>query len=612
MKTLRYFALSILLLSGCGGGPSEVADSLPDSDDTSTDPIPDDSKSTSAFYKYCTAATNPADIQHSVDKLKDVVTQAGESSISCDVAYERLSTPSVDIDFTNQGITSLRPFGGLKGIGILDLKDNSITDLTGLEDVSNLHRLDLSGNSIEDISTLAKITSLRWLTIDKNPVKELGGVASLPGLYYFSFHDTRITDASAFANSQITGLSMGGPTMLNSYGFIGQMKKLDFLVIMDTNLGSVSFLTDNNKTLKFLNVSNTLLTDISPILKLDNLEVLILGFNQISNVDGVLMLPRLTDLAAYDNNISTIDSDLIHPDSKLVELALWENPGIADMSFLSKLPLLKKLRIWGSGVKHIPDLSRHADLEIVSAGDNALTATSVANILKAKNIHTLELRNNNLMSFDLPEPRPALKRLNLRANRDISTLDFLKNAPNLEFLNAYYLPIKNFPAGLGQSLTELYIEIDNDKDSIARLFDLPKIKNLDLEVRGREGFSVSLTENKTNITQLALRGESLLNTAFLKFLPNLSSFYGYGLKLRELTDFVELPLKRLTINNNCLSSIKPLAEATTIWSTLKELNLENNQIMDLDLLPADKTAKLDVFNTERNGKKKEDCAEGVR
>lgn len=605
MKSLRYFALSIVLLSACG-----PADPLTLSQSSSLSLAgTQGAQETPAFYKYCTATDNPKDIQHSVDKLKEVVTKPDEGSISCDIALERLSRSSLTIDLANQGISSLLPFAGLKGIGQLLLSGNSITSLKGLEGLDALYRIDLAKNDVVDVSELTKNKSLHMIGIASNPVTSIDALAKMPRLTYIDISATKITDASILADSQLRDLSMSDLPGLRDLEFIGQLKHLESFVAMNSAIKSLYFLTENNASLRFINVSDNEISDIYPLKRLKNLDYVVVSSNTINHVEGILELPKLKHFSAYGNPFSTISVGTVPPNHPLESITLWDNKNLEDLRFIRKFPNLKQLRLSGAGIKHIPDLSQHSKLRVITAGWCPLTQESIANIMAVKQLHTLSLGKTNLESFDLKESRPALVKLTISYNPKIRSLDFLKHTPNIEYLIAHGNTIETFPEGVGQKLTYLSVAVDNSKENVARAFNLPELKHLYLKTKGEGAMTIELAEKKEKLKELALSGQPLTDTSFLKSLPNLEKLEAFGVSLRDLSDIVSLPLTHLDVRYNCLSSIKPLADATHIWSTLKQLNLEDNQIMDLDLLPADKTAKLEMFKVEDNGKKKERCSE---
>lgn len=615
MKSIAFSVTFFVLLTGCIEGSSSRSIPNPDndSDDIPTDPIPDDPKEVPAFLSYCKAGANPPDVQHTVDKLVELVTYETGEDLSCDIAFRRLKSDSDEVNLSNMGIKSLLPFGGLDGINVLTLSGNEITNIAGLDKIKSLSYLDLSGNKITDISGIVKNKSLVSLDVSKNPITEIGELSKLEELRMLVLNETLIADASTLGKSHIQRLDMQDMPNLKDYSFVGEMENIKGLWIAGAGLTSLDFLTKKNSELVFVNFSRNEISDASPLLKFKNLIIVSLGFNKIHSIDGFFDLADLEYLNVSDNEINAVNPDAIEGKSILESLNIGQNENLQDLSFIAKLAQLRELDFSRSGVQHIPNLANHVYLTSIEAQANQLTKESVLNILRAKKALSINLKENKITGINLPEDHPelALLKLDVSENPDLISLDFLKKAPALTSLIAYRSSIPSFPDDVGLELTKLDLGVENNPSVIDRIFKLPKLEELNLVVHGSDPARIDLRKTNETVSKLNLSGPSLEGSSFLKFLPNLSELSITGMALPELVWAVDQPLKKLNLSANCITTVEALVQAPKIWDTLEELNLEDNQITDLDLLPADKLEKLKVFEAENNGKKKDGCPDNA-
>jgi len=146
-----------------------------------------------------------------------------------------------------------------------------------------------------------------------------------------------------------------------SSGPIYESDLLEITELMTNNKGIESIEgLEYCKNLDRLDLSENIISDISPVSKLKNLTELKLDINIISDISPVSNLTNLVFLYLYQNNISDISplSDL----TNLNRLNLGDNGNIPDISPLTNLTNLEWLDIGSNDISDIAPLSNLVNL----------------------------------------------------------------------------------------------------------------------------------------------------------------------------------------------------------------------------------------------------------
>ncbi len=157
-------------------------------------------------------------------------------------------------------ISDLSPISGLTGLRQLNAEDNQITDLSSLAGMTGMDSLMLSGNQIKDVAPLAGMTKLRMLWLDDNGLTDISPLATLTALERLYLSDNAVTDISAVANMAQLG----------------------------------TFEANNNAAL----------SNIDPLMGLDNLTMVSLTGTQVSGADA-LRLTRFDNLTTEAGEAGT-------------------------------------------------------------------------------------------------------------------------------------------------------------------------------------------------------------------------------------------------------------------------------------------------------------------
>ena len=429
---------------------------------------------------------HPAKLRQIKESFPDWSTEEIYQKIS-DLLSSMLELKSVEIkDFSDQfeGVDTFskddldyfsKVLVHAQGLEELSIQLLEPCDLTFLNQLPNLKVLSLEfKNQEEDLyHILANLTSLEKLTIalhspktdlsfleNLTALKELSLIGGIPTELYsnnFVFH----TDVLERLSS-LTSLTI---------------KKLN---LTDHDIQELSHLT----SLKKLDLSGNILTDLSALSNLSNLIHLDLSFNQISDIQVLSGFRKLEELDLGFNSISDITP--IQSLSSLTTLDIASNE-VSDIEGLANLGNLKKINAMFNHISDISTLSSLVNLENLWLSDNQIMdLTPLANLKKLVHL-TLD---ENLISDITP-----IKNLT-----DLRVLDLSKNqiddlTPLNSLSNLYFLFLNNnqitdlTPLALLSKLSYLDIN-ENQITSIAPLKHLASLEELGIKDNPIEDISI--------------------------------------------------------------------------------------------------------------------------
>ena len=249
----------------------------------------------------------------------------------------------------------------------------------------------------------------------------------------------------------------------------------------------------------------------------------------IANITGLSYATSLITLRLYDNQISTIPTDL---PTTLTTLELQDN-SISDISALSSLISLKYLNL----------------------GDNIISDISVLSSLT--NLIGLELYDNTISGFSALSGLTNLLNLNLRRT-NISNISVLSGLTNLQVLNLYGNKISDI--SVVSSFTDLhtlYLGYNKISD-ISPVLGLTMLQHLGLQ--------------STNISDMSV-------------LSGLTGLYALWLADNNISDIPDLSgftnLQQLDLQNNKITTTDTLLIRLLTLTSLLDLYLGGNRITDV-------------------------------
>nr|CAB3263486.1 leucine-rich repeats and immunoglobulin-like domains protein 3 [Phallusia mammillata] len=316
--------------------------------------------------------------------------------------------------------------GTAQNIYTLSLSHNSINDIgKGLQSWTSLHLLDLSFNRLRHLrnNTFINQKNLTELYLHRNKIKVVEPCA-FNGLNHtletLSLSRNRIRLLRGLSSSSIRESCIGFLSNLRyldlSRNHIAQVDGLTFngmcrLNTLLLNYNSITTLKDGSfyslKALERLNLDHNLVSSVSMwLFDLEKLHSLSLHNNNVSEIvqDSWKFSKEIKQLNLSSNKLSLISNGLFRQLRKLEKLDLsnnvievMENNAFAGLEKLKTL-ILARNRI-SSSVEDI-DGAFHglSALQVLNLNDNKIRSLSADVLRGAENIHTLDLRRNNVTS----------------------------------------------------------------------------------------------------------------------------------------------------------------------------------------------------------------------
>ncbi|ERJ11984.1 leucine-rich repeat domain-containing protein [Haloplasma contractile] len=398
-------------------------------------------------------------------------------------------------------------------VRILDLGNNKLVDIDFLQYMPGLELVNLESNFIDDVSVFNgkrhEFKELKELSLKNNQVQRVNGLTDLPSLTTLNLMENEITeingvnDQPALSNlPTLTDLYFGNETHLTKINGLNALgiTELDLKTItsQEVEISSVSLSDNHNMTeldisdklildgisnlqhgfsfisnldyLESLNLSNTGMTDLTPLSNLTQLKMLALNYNHsvaegqsLTDLSPLENLKNLEILALDGNNIQDVSTLQDYPNLEI--LSLQEN-NIGTLNGINQMPNLNMLSLYMNPIHTIDGLN-NIGLDSLSLNSFAITEIT-SDSLKDNHFTDLDLSNQSLTNIEFTKNLTYLDTLNLSHNAltNISSLSYLKNLKELDLGHNNIDDISKL--GTLSSLQKLYLN-DNNITSIKSL-----------------------------------------------------------------------------------------------------------------------------------------------
>jgi GTPase SAR1 family protein len=185
-------------------------------------------------------------------------------------------------------------------------------------------------------------------------------------------------------------------------------------------------------SLTTLNLSDSQVSDISPLASLTSLTALDLSDNQLSDISPLASLTSLTALDLSGNQLSDISP--LASLTSLTELYLYNNQ-LSDISPLASLTSLTELYLYNNQLSDISLLASLTSLTTLELGANQLS--DITPLASLTGLTSLALSRNQLSDISPLASLANLTRLGISRNQlsDISPLASLTNLTGLDSRN---------------------------------------------------------------------------------------------------------------------------------------------------------------------------------
>lgn len=418
-------------------------------------------------------------------------------------------------------LTSLKQISGLTKLEHLSLDYSGITTLEGIEQFPNLAKLDLSNTDITDLNGLSQASGLTYLGLDSMHVT---AAAAQPDHDEESGKETESTEESGSEKE-------GGEAESEQEE---KEKTFNTSGLGNDVLAEIAKL----KNLRFLDVANNNLSDLSGLAELTGIEYLYVGNNPLTSLKGVEKMAGLKTFYASDCNLTdasalsgSVKLKAVHLDNnnltslngleKAVEITTLHADGnqLADAAPVSGMTGLESLDLSDNKLTKLPDLSKLTCVTSLNFSDNEIAdATGLASFDPS----VYELGEDETLSVSLNLSKNKLKDLTLKAGK-LTSLDVSENELESLKLNGCS-ELKTLTASKNKDLSSL--------EGLSTLKALTSITAEECAVRSMD--SVKELENLTTVTMDGCELEDLsafeenasITTLTLKNAKNLASISG--------------------------------------------------------------------------------------
>ncbi len=427
--------------------------------------------------------------------------------ISCSLNPIEEDTKPIVVNFADQNFEALIrktleiPEGEINNLDMQTITqlygdDNNIHDISGIEYCSDLRILYLQRNDINNIEPLSELIFLEIIALEKNQISDIKPLVDNRGiglgedkLFLFGnpLNDKSILQYIPLI--QARGVKIYFNAKPSSPGIVNIPDENFRIVIrehlnkptgdiLNTELDALTKIDARGRNIKniygieyCLNLNNldigeNSISDLIPLIALDQLSILKADNNLISYMEPFLWLDGLTNLHLNNNTLTSIDvlSHLYH-----LTTLLLHNTAIQDISPLSNLSNLQYLTLNDNPIENFEPLGNINSLNTLELMN--LDQFDFSSIKDISNLQSLYLTNTPVVNLDSIAKITSLQNL-LMTNCSLSNIDSLAN---LEKLRKLFLDNNNVTDIT--SLTELHelYELELGNNHISDI--LPLVNN---------------------------------------------------------------------------------------------------------------------------------------
>ncbi|CAL6065611.1 Leucine_rich repeats-containing protein [Hexamita inflata] len=491
----------------------------------------------------------------------------------------------------NCGLTHLTGIQQMKGLTELDLKNNKIVSIKELKDMM-IEKIELEHNIIMDMTVLTGLKNYNtdWvqeqdeatdqdytcyleqtntnLTLDKfkesileskNLTQEL--IQKFGRRYekdMIAKYQSNVNNNSLVVqnDNQIINLNFADDLNITSLTvnncknvkFVKEAAKITSFVINDSNISCVTGIESMNQ-LKTIELTNNPITSIKPIFSLTNITFLKINNSQITNITGIETMNQLTHVDLRNNCIVLIEP-LKHLNN--LKQVIIDNNFILDLEYLTNQDWVSQQKVPADAnlQAYLTDTNSTLSLEAFKAQIAPKKAKSNQLIEPLLQKHDNDMRSKYQSQVNYNK----IEFFSDTSIKDIKFLDqisveclILNKCSNLSFRRA--------------STQLLYLTLnDCNISDLEGLQQCQQLKKLEL-IKNTQIQSVKQVYSLVNLLSLTISNTKLTNLVGIQALSK---------------------LKYIDLRDNFIVSVEPLKPLQYI----KQLLLDNNQILDMDHLTA--------------------------
>jgi hypothetical protein len=508
----------------------------------------------------------------------------------------KLVTQKQRVDISGiREIINLDPLIEMSDLTWLDLSGTSIEDLAPVRNLNKLEVLRANSTLVEDLSVLKYNITLKELEVANTTIDDLSVLTTLRNLEKLNLANTQINRLTLLKNCpNLVSLNLSG-TPISNVGILHDLVKLKSLDISNTTIRDLSPLA-GLKDLQSLNISGTAVANLQTLGELENLREFYCSNTSINDLTPLKKNRRLSKIYCDHSGIHDAEA-IVFTKTNPLALVIFDTEALK--TWWRELPIYWKAvfskQIQVDSEPTTEQLHQIINMQELDLSGNAFMQNLMP-VSRLTNLRSLNIANTEIGFLQPIQGLANLESLNI-AHTYINDLKPLQDMGNLKYLNIMNTPVNDLSALVNDGNIEV---IEADSTIIGRS------QVVALKEKQRQVTVVYQTEALNNwwnsldpIWQAIFRNA----TSTQSEMPNALELQRI-LDLRELEITPEYPiisiepltslmwLERLTINNQGVSDLKPLANK----EFLLELNAQNNPIASL--APIESSTLLELLNIE--------------
>ena len=364
--------------------------------------------------------------------------------------------------------------------------------------------------------------------------------------------------------------SVGNTLWTESYKsqtrFASLAKTYEKIIIPFDNLSEITLFKDFTK-LKILDLSNSQVSDISPLSFIKGLQELGLDGTQVNNIRPLSCLIDLQIL--YFSGTQVRDISSLSSLKKLYELG-FSNAAVDDITPLSCLKNLRELGLSKTQISDITPLSSLKNLQKLYLSKTQIS--DITPLSSLKNLQKLYLWQTRVSDIKPLSSLESLQELYLNKT-EVSDIKFLSSLKNLQELGLSETEVRDItPLSSLKNLQELGLSETEVRD-ITPLSSLKNLQELGLNETGVS--DITPLSSLKNLQVLDLSETEVSDIAPLSFLKNLQDL---GLSETQVSDITPLSslknLQKLYLRQTQVNDVSSLLSL----KKLKRLGLDQSLI----------------------------------
>jgi Leucine-rich repeat (LRR) protein len=368
-----------------------------------------------------------------------------------------------------------------------------------LKKVTSLDRIDLAGKKLGNVDPLSRLSMLKHANINGNQLKTLHPLRNLAKLEHLDCANNEITELEALKYStNLISLDIS-MNKISSIQEVENFEKLEDFDVSDNPTKDIKPISDLSK-LKVLRLKNTEIQDLAALKNLKSVNLLIISGTKVSDISPVAGMAQLERFELDKSAVSVLSP--IKNLNKLSEIS-FNNTQVSTLNDLANLPKLKK--VYCDNTPMPKDnaklfMAAHPGVLVIYASE-VLEVWWKSLASNWRDVFASYVKLENLAQPTKEELHEIanLKKLNLAGNRQISSVEPLKQLRNLTEIIVARIEVADISA-----LSELndLKALDISFTKVSSIEALKTVKNL--EILNLENTAVSSVEPLMDLKDLKI------------------------------------------------------------------------------------------------------------